>query len=773
MGFARMAKRSIITRRENGNWQTRRYNSTIQLDDESEETTKTMTAENTEPEHADERESRELSPIKITLISLHGLIRGHDCELGRDADTGGQVKYVLELARELAAQPMVREVELLTRQILDPKVDESYAQVEEQLCENAKIIRIPFGPKRYLRKEALWPYLELFVDQTLVHFRRHGLPDLIHGHYADAGLAGAELARLLHVPYIFTGHSLGRVKKMRLVSGGRTEESLDRKYKFTDRTEAEEIALETASMVVTSTNQEIQQQYEIYDHYQPERMEVIPPGVDLDNFFPPASDFQTPSIAKEIGRFLRELEKPVILTMARPDERKNLEKLVEVYGKSPELQQAANLVMVMGTRDDVDDLPKSQRRIISNVLHLVDKYDLYGKVAYPKTHRPCEVPELYRWATTTRGVFINPALTEPFGLTLLEAGATGLPIVATNDGGPRDIIANCNNGLLVDPLSEDEIEHALLRALTEPEQWKKWSDAGIAGTRKHYSWANHVQRYLRDVTDILQTSAMPALVRNPRVRRLPEFDRIIITDLDNTLTGDNDALEDFKTLISENPQIGFGVATGRRLDSAMELIEQLKLPKPDLIETDSGTQLHYGESLTPDRSWQKQIGFAWKPLEVRAVLDNLPGVHLQAESNQSDYKVCYELDPEKAPSVDEIKKALRVAGVRAKVILSLGVYLDVIPVRGGSELSMRHMLWKWGFSPENVLVAGDSGNDVGMLLGRTLGVVVGNHGKELDVLRGRPRVYFADGHHARGILEGIDYYQFLGNIVIPNDRIEN
>lgn len=111
MGFARMAKRSIITRRENGNWQTRRYNSTIQLDDESEETTKTMTAENTEPEHADERESRELSPIKITLISLHGLIRGHDCELGRDADTGGQVKYVLELARELAAQPMVREVE--------------------------------------------------------------------------------------------------------------------------------------------------------------------------------------------------------------------------------------------------------------------------------------------------------------------------------------------------------------------------------------------------------------------------------------------------------------------------------------------------------------------------------------------------------------------------------------------------------------------------------------------------------------------------------------
>ena len=145
--------------------------------------------------------------LKITLISLHGLIRAHEPELGCDADTGGQVIYVLELARELASQPQVREVELLTRQIIDPKVSDDYAQLEEEISENAKLIRIPFGPRRYLKKEALWPYVDHFVDQTLVHFRRTGIPDIIHGHYADAGLAGAQLSRLLHVPYIFTGHS--------------------------------------------------------------------------------------------------------------------------------------------------------------------------------------------------------------------------------------------------------------------------------------------------------------------------------------------------------------------------------------------------------------------------------------------------------------------------------------------------------------------------------------------------------------------------------------
>lgn len=707
--------------------------------------------------------------LKITLISLHGLIRGRAPELGRDADTGGQVKYVLELARELAAHPRVASVELLTRQIFDAKVGDDYAVPEEPIGENVSIVRIPFGPKRYLKKEALWPYIEMFVDQTLVHFRRTSIPDIIHGHYADAGLAGAQLARLLHVPYIFTGHSLGRVKQQRLTLGAKQlPEALEKTYKFDARYEAEETALETASMVVTSTSQEVELQYQLYDHYEPSRMDVIPPGVDLDAFSPPADDWQAPELQAELGRFLRDMSRPMILTMARPDERKNLEKLVEVYGGSPRLQERANLVLVMGSRDDLRDLPKGQQTVISNVLHLIDKHDLYGRVAYPK-HNPPNVADLYRLAKLRRGLFINPALTEPFGLTLLEAGAVGLPIVATHDGGPRDIIANCQNGLLVDPLDGQAMEEALWRMLSEPEQWEQWSQNGIEGTRQHYSWSNHAERYLSDLDKILEESPVPALANLTKARRLPEFDRIIITDLDNTLTGDDAALADFNALLRENEHIGFGVATGRRLDDALQMIEHLGLPRPDVLDTDVGTQLHYGENLTPDLSWRKQIDYAWKPAEIRTLLDAQSGMFLQAEEKLSEFKISYEIDTSVAPSLAAIKKLLREAGLRARVTLSLGMYLDVLPVRGGSDMSMRHLLYKWGFAPEKVLVAGDSGNDEGMLLGRTLGVVVGNYSPELERFRNRPRVYFANAHHARGIIEGIDYYQFLGDIVIPND----
>ncbi len=711
-------------------------------------------------------------PLRIALLSLHGLIRGTAPELGRDPDTGGQVKYVLELARELGSRDEVQSVELITRQIIDDRVSSDYAQVEEVIGPKAKIVRLPFGPRRYLRKEALWPFLEVFVDQALSHFRRGGLPSLIHGHYADAGYAGAQLSRLLHLPYVFTGHSLGRVKRERMMQ--REDEdarALEQTYRFATRNEAEEMALETASLVITSTNQEVLEQYELYEHYQPDRMEVIPPGVDLDSFFPSAKTDATPKIVTRLDAFLREPSRPMVLAMARLDDRKNFETLVKVFGESKSLQDIANLVLIMGKREDARALPSGQRRVLNNILNLIDVYDLYGKVAYPKTHDGEDVPELYRHAARGGGVFINPALTEPFGLTILEAAASGLPVVATHDGGPTDIIGNCQNGLLVDPLDHAAIEHALLRMLSEPDQWQQWSSNGITGVKKHYSWTTHVDRYLRDVLEIVGQAAVPAIVDRRTPRRLPEFDRLIIADLDNTLGGDDEALDEFiEVLQGSGRHVGFGIATGRRLDDVMSWIEQRSLPRPDVLAAAVGTELYYGKDLTLDVAWRQQLSAHWKPDEVRRVLDTLPGLKAQDAHEQTAFKISYRIDPTLAPPLQRIRRVLRESGLRVNVILSLEVFLDIVPIRGGSDFSIRHLAYRWGFSPEQLLVAGDSGNDEGMLKGRTLGVVVGNYSKELEKLRRLPRIYFAQGHHARGILEGIEYYNFLGHIRIPNDH---
>ncbi len=159
--------------------------------------------------------------LTISLFSIHGLIRGENLELGRDADTGGQILYVAELAHALARQSGVAQVDLFTRQIMDPAVSDDYARSVEQIGDKVRIVRIPAGPQEYLPKEHLWDHLDAYADNAVEYFRqKNRVPDIIHAHYADAGYVGSRLANLLGVPLFFTGHSLGRVKRHRLLASG-------------------------------------------------------------------------------------------------------------------------------------------------------------------------------------------------------------------------------------------------------------------------------------------------------------------------------------------------------------------------------------------------------------------------------------------------------------------------------------------------------------------------------------------------------------------------
>ena len=702
------------------------------------------------------------------MFSVHGLVRGHNLELGRDADTGGQITYVVELARALAEHPDVDRLDLITREVIDPKIDDSYTEGIEELAPATHIVRLRFGPQRYLRKERLWPHLQSCIDQALQHFRRVGrAPDVIHGHYADAGHVGANLASLLGVPFVFTGHSLGRVKRKRLLSSGATEEQIEKKYNISRRIEAEEFSLDCASMVVVSTTQEIEEQYAIYDNHRDDRMRVIRPGVDLSRFSPPRRLDRCRSTLARIERFLREPRKPIILALSRPDPRKNVAALVRAYGELPELRERANLVLVLGNRDNIESLDRGARDVLNEVLHLVDRYDLYGHVAYPKHHDSEEVPDFYRIATRSKGVFVNPALTEPFGLTLLEAAASGVPVVATNDGGPRDILAECDNGILVDPLDETEIGNALLAAVSDLAQWRQWSSNGLKGARR-FGWQNHAKDYVRRVKKLVR--------RRPAVRvrkrgRLVTADRALVTDIDNTLVGDRDSVRELFEAIGEHDEsIAFGVATGRNIESARRELKRWGVPEPDVLVTSVGSEIYYGPEAVPDRSWSELLDYRWSPDGIRSELGEVPGLRLQEADGVRSHKISYDVDPEVFPGVREASRRLRRHDLHARIVYSHRAYLDALPIRASKGHALRHLSAKWGISLARVLVAGDSGNDEEMLRGDTLGVVVGNFSPELERLRGLERIYFADAHFASGILEGLEHYDFWGTCAAPIAR---
>ncbi|MEY6431678.1 HAD family hydrolase [Thioalkalicoccus limnaeus] len=708
-------------------------------------------------------------PFYLVLISLHGLIRAKDLELGRDADTGGQILYVVELARALAERPDVAQVDLLTRRVEDPSVSPDYAEFEEPLCDKARIVRIEAGPPGYIRKEQLWDHLDTFADNTLGYLRAaERLPDLIHSHYADAGYVGARLSHQLGLPLVHTGHSLGRVKRRRLLASGTGRALIEERYNMARRINAEEDTLAAARLIITSTSNEIEEQYGLYDHYQPERMRVIPPGTDLARFRPPDGDEAQAPIARELRRFLREPDKPMILALSRPDERKNIATLVEAYGESDELRDKANLVVVAGNRDDINDLDAGAQTVLTTLLLAVDLYDLYGRVAYPKHHRADEVPILYRLAAASRGVFINPALTEPFGLTLIEAAASGLPIVATEDGGPQDIVGQCRNGLLIDPLDKAAMTKALLQILCDATRWRALSASGLAGVKARYSWQAHAEEYLGAIRPIIEQTA-PAPRAVPARRQVLYHDRAIFTDLDQNLLGDPASLADFIRVMRENRQCAnFGIATGRRLDSALAMLKRYGIPQPDVLITSLGTEIAYAPQLTLDRAWTRHIDYLWYPKRVQQVLAEIPGLTLQQKTEQGRFKVGYFIDPNTAPPIEEISSLLHQADLTVNLVLSFGQFLDVVPVRASKGLALRYFADQWGISLERILAAGGSGADEDMMRGNTLAVVVANrHHEELSQLADIDSIYFAERPYAAGILEAIAHYDFFRACRVP------
>ncbi|GAB2300289.1 putative protein serine/threonine kinase [Dionaea muscipula] len=492
--------------------------------------------------------------LYLVLISLHGLIRGEDMELGRDSDTGGQVKYVVELARALGSMPGVYRVDLLTRQVLAPDVDWSYGEPTEMLTlmgsntfmddmgesSGAYIVRIPFGPKdKYIPKEQLWPYIPEFVDGALNHIVQMSKvlgeqigageplwPIAIHGHYADAGDSAALLSGALNVPMVFTGHSLGRDKLDQLLKQGRmSRDEINSTYKILRRIEAEELSVDASEIVITSTRQEIEEQWRLYDGFDPvlerklrarikrnvschgrfmPRMVIIPPGMEFRNVNPhdgdtdgetEGSEDHPPPIWAEVMRFFSNPRKPMILALARPDPKKNITTLVKAFGECRPLRELANLTLIMGNRDNIDDMSTTNASVLLSVLKLIDKHDLYGQVAYPKHHKQSDVPEIYRLAAKTKGVFINPAFIEPFGLTLIEAASRGLPMVATKNGGPVDIHRMLDNGILVDPHDQKSIADALLKLVADKQLWARCRQNGLKNIHL-FSWPEHCKTYL-------------------------------------------------------------------------------------------------------------------------------------------------------------------------------------------------------------------------------------------------------------------------------------
>ena len=473
--------------------------------------------------------------MHIGFLNPQGNFDPANSHITEHPDIGGQLINVKEVAIAMAHKG--HKVDILTRQIIDPDWPE-FAELFDAYpgVDNVRIIRLPAGPKEFLPKELLWPHLVTdWVPNILKFYQEQGgLPDAMTTHYADGGLCGVLIEDKTGVPFTFTAHSLGAQKMDKFEVTPENLSQIDEQFHFRYRILAERLSMNRSAVNITSTRQERFEQYshpayrDAVDVDNNKCFAVIPPGVD-SSIFGAEARYQNEEatyqlieerLARDIAESRRDL--PAIVASSRLAPKKNLLGLVQAFAMSKTLQERANLVLLTGGLDDPlreeanNDL--AEQAVLCPIREVVSENNLWGKIsAFGLSDQSQEsLAATYRFMRQRRSVFALTALYEPFGLAPLEAAAAGLPVVATQNGGPSESLreGDTEYAVLVDPEDPADIARGLERLLCDEKQWEYFAQAGQQRVISTYTWECTAKNYLTLIEQI---------VASPEARRPAEL----------------------------------------------------------------------------------------------------------------------------------------------------------------------------------------------------------------------------------------------------------
>lgn len=244
---------------------------------------------------------------------------------------------------------------------------------------------------------------------------------------------------------------------------------------------------------------------------------------------------------------------------------------------------------------------------------------------------------------------------------------------------------------------------------------------------------------------------------------------LFVTDLDNTLVGDDAALKELNQQLEQHRQehhTKIVYATGRSPLLYRQLTQEKTLLQPDALVASVGTEIYFNNSDTPDPQWEQKLSQGWDRDLVVATSAHFADLVPQPESEQRPFKVSYYLTEEAAIEVlPRLESVLQERGLSVKLVYSGSQDLDILPRNADKGLAVKFLQQRWNLDPTRTVVCGDSGNDIALFsVGEERGIIVGNAQSELRLwydLNPAEYRYFAKASCAGGILEGLHYFGFF------------
>ena len=347
-----------------------------------------------------------MTGLRIAVISAH------TSPLARPGGNkaGGLNVYVVELARHLVERGC--EVDIFSR-----VANQDFAEVTE-ITPGLRAIHLRSGPARYLAPESTYKHLPRFTSEVIEFAAREGIRyDLVHSHYWLSGLVGQELKRSWGVPHVTMFHTLGEIKNRASLS----------QHETALRIESEAAIIAGADRVVCATQQEralIQQLYSA----DPEKVSVIPLGVDMGRFKPQDKD----AARRELGL----ADERIVLFVGRIEPLKGIDILINAAAMLDSDVDCS--VLIVGGDE-------SSHTQVTKLRDLARQRGIDHRVAFAGAVDHDRLPLYYNAAD----ICVVPSHYESFGLVAIEAMASGLPVVASRVGGLTGTVQDGETGYLV------------------------------------------------------------------------------------------------------------------------------------------------------------------------------------------------------------------------------------------------------------------------------------------------------------------------------------